>query len=266
LEIADGTYVKKPIELRFDNKSDELRLAIHIGKNAKATVIERFESEEDLNIHYQHQVIADSDSQLRVITVQNLTDKSKLTEIREVRAAKSANVHLLDFQLGGKEVRGSLKQNALGEAGNLNIDLLCRTKGNQNHHFNLTNAYHAKNGHGKVLVKGLAQDAGQLTLNGTIQIDKTGTGTDTYLKQDCLLLSKKANIKSTPALKIDTDNVKAGHGASITNINKESLFYLTSRGLSPYAARKMLINGFVAEVVNKISDLPRIKNYLIANI
>ena len=266
LEIADGAEISEPIELKIVDCDSDVKLTIQMGYGAKATVIERFECSENLNIHYQHQIIAEAHSYLKVVTIQNLPDNSNLTEVCDVKADKFANVHLLNFQLGGKVVRGNIKQNAMGESSNISIDMLCRVRKKQDFNFNLSNSFHARNGSGKILLKGIALDESSLTINGKIQIDQTGGGTNTHLKQDCLLLSKKAKIKTTPSLNIDTDNVKAGHGASVSNINNESLFYLTSRGLSPDSARKLLITGFVAEVVDKLGGLEEVKDYIITHI
>ncbi|MCK5611704.1 SufD family Fe-S cluster assembly protein [Candidatus Pacearchaeota archaeon] len=261
LTIPNHTAIQDPIELNFNHSEKELEffLTVEMGEGSKATIIERFENKITQNIYYHHQVNAGSNSSLKLITFQNLTEESRLTEIREVRNAKSAHVHHISFQLGAKKIRSSIKQNALGRSGDLNIDLLSRTHLQQDHQFNLTNIFQAQNGRGKILAKGIALDESKLTLNGTIQIDQQGSGTDTYLKQDSLLLSPSATIKATPGLKIDTNDVKAGHGASVINLNDESLFYLTSRGIDKAMAKKMMINGFVAEQLDKISELPELK-------
>ncbi len=261
LTIAAHADIQDPIELRFNHSSKilEFFLTVEIGEGARATIIERFENKEAQEIYYHHQVNAEKNSHLKLITFQNLTEDSKFTEIREVRNSKSAHVHHLSFQLGAKKIRSSIKQNALGRSGDLNIDLLSRTHLQQDHQFNLSNIFQAQNGRGKILAKGIALDESKLTLNGTIQIDQQGSGTDTYLKQDSLLLSPLATIKATPGLKIDTNDVKAGHGASVINLNDESLFYLTSRGIDKVMAKKMMINGFVAEQLDKISEFPELK-------
>lgn len=261
LTIADQTEIQDPIELQFNDssKSSEIFLTIEIGQNSKVTIIERFQNKKNQTIHYQSQIDARENSSLKIVTFQNLNETSQLTEIREVRLAKSASIHHLSFQLGSKKVRSSLKQNALGRSGDLNIDLLCRSHQSQDYHFNLRNTYNANNGRGKIFTKSIALDESNLVINGTIQINQKGGGTDTYLKQDSLLLSPSATIKATPCLQIETNDVKASHSASVINLNDESLFYLTSRGIDKEAAKKMMINGFVAEQLDKISELPELK-------
>jgi len=76
---------------------------------------------------------------------------------------------------------------------------------------------------------------------------------------DSLLLSRTASITAIPALEINTNDVKVGHGASVSNLNEENLFYLTSRGLDPDEARKLMVRGFVSEVTDRLADLPELK-------
>jgi len=238
---------------------------IQIAPHAKGTVVLRMEghitdSELDLNI------AAGRDSHLKIVLFQNIADTDEL-EMRIVcKLEESARVDFIQFHLGGAKVHVNLIQEAVGPQAELNADLLSRTKNSQKHHFDLTNIYSVKNGRGKILAKGIALDESSLTMNGTIRISRKGGGTDAYLKQDSLLLSKKAGIKATPGLKIDTNDVKAGHGASVTNLNDESLFYLTSRGIGKEAAKKMMISGFMAEQLEKIDDLPELKEEILQTI
>lgn len=262
LSIRDNVIVKEPLNITLNNTLEDLNinLIIKIGKNVKATIIERFENKCDQTILFHSRVFAEKDSDIRVITYQNLSNGSKLTDIREVEAKKSANLHFFDFQLGAKDVHSTLQQVSINENSNLNADLLSRTQNEQNHRFDISSVYKSRNGKGRIIVKGIALDKSQLLINGAISITDKGGGTDAHLRQDSLLLSRDASIRTTPKLNIATNDVKAGHGASVTNLNNESLFYLATRGISEKDAKKMLINGFVAEQLDKIADLPELRD------
>lgn len=79
--------------------------------------------------------------------------------------------------------------------------------------------------------------------------------TETYLKVDVLLLSGSAKATILPALEITENDIKAGHGATIGRIDRNQLFYLTSRGLSEAAATEILIAAFVSDLQEKIAHL-----------
>ena len=262
LAIADNAVITKSIEIKpsvLSRKSSVLNLQINIGKNTKATIIEKFEGQ--FTIALNQEINVDEDSELRIISIQNLNNKSNFDENRTVNAAKSARVHLFDFQIGGKSSNLTIQQNA-DEESYISADLLCNAKGDQKFTFNIENIYSGRNGRGNILAKTAASDKSTVKIIGGINIKRKGGGTDAHLKQDSLILNKEASIKAIPKLNVDTDNVKAGHGASITNLNKENLFYLTSRGISESNARKMMVEGFMKECLDKVDDLPEVKEYI----
>ncbi len=267
MDIAKNSVIHESIGLIFPaTDSCSIQLTIKIGENALASVIEKFDADTDRNIDYKLTVQADKNSQLKVITLQNLTPKSTFNESRSTDVKAGGRVHFLNFQLGAKSAKGVIYQKASGTSGDLNVDLLCRAKGDQNYDFDVTNSYDAKNGQGKIFVKGIALGQSRLKMNGAIKITRKGGGTDTYLKQDSLLLSDQARVSATPGLNINTNDVKASHGASITNLSDELLFYLNSRGINKNEARKMMMTGFAAEQIDKISDMPEVKNYILTNL
>ena len=261
LFIPDGTVIDKPVEINIEGAQKELtlNLIIKIGQNAKLTLIEKIQNNSDQDLLYCSKIYAGHDSKFRLVTLQNLTKQSKITEIQEANAEKSADLHFINFQLGAKDVHSTISQVGLNESPTLNADVLCKACAEQKQQFDVSSLYKSSNGRGRIHTKGIAMDDGKISLNGIISIAKNGNGTDTYLRQDSLLLGKDASVTSSPKLNIENNDVKAGHGASITNLNEENLFYLMSRGISPDEAKKMMIKGFIAEQLDKISDLPDLR-------
>jgi Fe-S cluster assembly scaffold protein SufB len=234
-EKSSGTVV-----LRIDGKikTKEINLNIKAGKN----------------------------SYLKIVLFQNISADGELDLHINCVSEESAKIDFIQFHLGGAKVNMVLTQETAGVNSELNADLLSRTKDKQEYNFDLTNVYNAKFGHGKILAKGVALDESRMNMTGTIRITKNGGGTDTFLKQDSLFLSKNAKISSSPRLEIGTNDVKAGHGASVSNLNEETLFYLNSRGISANEAKKMLVSGFVSEQLDKINELPELREYILSNI
>ena len=227
-------------------------------ENAKGTVVIRIEGE--INVKEANLSIkAKKDSHLKIVLFQNISATDELTLNIKCESEESARIDFMQFHLGGAKVRMVLNQESAGKDSELNADLLSRTRDKQEHDFDLVNTYNARDGRGKILAKGVALDGSRLNMTGTIRITQNGGGTDTFLKQDSLFLSKKAKISSSPRLEIGTNDVKAGHGASVSNLNEETLFYLNSRGINTDEAKKMLVSGFVSEQLDKINDLPKLR-------
>lgn len=100
----------------------------------------------------------------------------------------------------------------------------------------------------------IAKDDSKITLNNNAKIEKGCKGTIVHQKAKGLTLAKNAEIIAQPNLFIDEFDVTASHAASIGSINKEDLFYLTSRGLSQEDASRLIVTGFVKPIIDKIDD------------
>lgn len=94
-------------------------------------------------------------------------------------------------------------------------------------------------------LKGVAKDESRIRFLGRIIIDPNCGDVNSFLEERILLLSEKAKAEAIPELEILSDDVKCSHAATISNIPKEHLFYLQSRGLSKAKAEELIIEGFL---------------------
>lgn len=101
------------------------------------------------------------------------------------------------------------------------------------------------------LIKSAATGRGQARYLGNIRIAAHAQATESSLRDDALLLSKRAHIDSIPALEIAANDVKAFHGATVGALDDEQIFYMTSRGIAPDEAEKMIALGFFEPVVER---------------
>lgn len=261
LDIPAGSQTKEPIMLR---PTDDGPFLIHIGANASATIIEELSGSNSR--HYALTIRAEANSTLRMITLQTMDPGATLEETRDVFLEQGATVHLLGAHFGGASVKSTVTQTAKAPHATPKTDLIAFTQGKEHMEFNLKNTYEKPNGLGEIYAKGAAKDHSQLTINGMIHIGPDGGGTNTTMHEHTLLLSKDATVKATPALEIDTNDVKASHGASVSNLSDEVVFYAASRGIPAEEARRLMARGFLSERLSAISDLPelydRILDYL----
>lgn len=106
----------------------------------------------------------------------------------------------------------------------------------------------------KAQVRTALTDRATSDIEGIWKVEHKATGADTYFSHHTLLLSDKASVKTAPYLEIRTDEVKAGHAASIGKVDEDALFYLLSRGLSEKEARTLLVEGFFEKELATIAD------------
>jgi Fe-S cluster assembly scaffold protein SufB len=105
-----------------------------------------------------------------------------------------------------------------------------------------------------VVVHGVAIQQSQIDFAGVIDISPTGKGTNAHLEHEGLLLSRKARIDAIPGFEIHTNDVKATHSSAVHYIRPEQLFYLQTRGIDTSEAKKLIVGGFLNEMVAYIHE------------
>jgi len=107
---------------------------------------------------------------------------------------------------------------------------------------------------GDLLLKGALRDSGRAVFQGMIKIDPSGQQTNSYLKNENLLLSDRARADSIPSLEIDANDVRASHGATVSRVDEEYIFYLQSRGIPRSTAVRMIVEGFFSSIFDRMSQ------------
>ena len=119
-----------------------------------------------------------------------------------------------------------------------------------NQHVDITSEIIHKNEHSysNQYIKGIVKDKSKGVFQGKIHVGKDGNGTEANQMHKALLLEGNPEIDCKPELEIFAENVKCSHGATTGELDKDQLFYLTSRGISPENARLLLIKGFFDDI------------------
>lgn len=105
---------------------------------------------------------------------------------------------------------------------------------------------------GDLLLHGAVKEKGRSVFTGLIKIEQTAQQTNSYLKNENLILNPTARVDSIPSLEIDANDVRASHGATISKIDEEYLFYLMSRGIPRNTAVRMVVEGFFHKVFDRM--------------
>ena len=125
------------------------------------------------------------------------------------------------------------------------------------HHEIKTKINHlAENTKSYQLVKSVLENKSRSAYQGKIYVDSKAQKTDGYQLSKAILVDETTEFNAKPELEIYADDVKCSHGSASGSLDENSIFYLMSRGLSYKGARKLLINGFLVEVINQITDEP----------
>ncbi|MEH2075985.1 MAG: Fe-S cluster assembly protein SufD [Nostoc sp.] len=164
--------------------------------------------------------------------------------------------------LGAKLSRHNLEILQTGEQTQTTLNGLTVISGKQLSDTHSAIALNYPHGTSDQLHKCIVGDRAHAVFNGKVFVPKLAQLTNASQLNRNLLLSSKARVDTKPQLEITADNVKCAHGATVSQLEDDEIFYLQSRGIDENDARKLLINAFAAEVINQI-PVPSLREILL---
>ena len=265
VHVAENTVAETPLELLFVTVGDDETTAII---NPRVLVVAERGSqfrvvESHLGLsggtYFSNPVtelVALDNAQLDYYKLQQESEASFHLGCVEASQKRDANIRTTLVTLSGGLVRNDTGATLDGEGSTAELDGLYLV-GQRNHVDNFTRIEHASpHCDSRELYKGILMDKATGVFRGRIVVHKGAQKTDSKQTNNNLLLSNDALINTKPQLEIYADDVKCTHGATIGQLDGESVFYLRSRGISLDAARSILIYAFASEVVNRVKVEP----------
>jgi Fe-S cluster assembly protein SufD len=169
---------------------------------------------------------------------------------------RASRVNFHSFALGSQLSRNNIRAKLAGEGLECILNGLYLTKGEQlaDHHMVVEHAQPHCASH--EYFNGILDDKSKGVFHGRILVQQIAQKTDAKQTNKNLLLSDDATVDTKPQLEIYADDVKCTHGATIGQLNEESIFYLRSRGIGMETARRMLIHAFAGEIIERIRCQP----------
>jgi Fe-S cluster assembly protein SufD len=269
IHVPDKAVVEKPVVIyNISNATGGEIITINrnlfvIGKNAQATVIEKFDSTGQAN-HFTNlvtEIAVAENAGLDLYSIQHDLNNRYQHSITEIHQKNSSRVNTFTFTLHGKLFRNNLHLQIDGEGIESHMYGLYLLNGDtlaDNH----TVVDHKKaNSFSNELYKGIMDDNSRGVFNGKIFVRPNAQKTNAFQANRNILLSDKAIVNTKPQLEIWADDVKCSHGCTTGQLDEEALFYLRSRGLHPDTARAMMLYAFAGEVLNYVKH-PVLKEYL----
>ena len=176
---------------------------------------------------------------------------------------KSANSVSETFILssGSQFFKNEINCNLKGKYSSAFINGIFLLSDDRHHEVRTTINHLIENTKSYQLIKSVLDDSSKAVYQGKIFVDSEAQKTDGYQLSKAILLNEASEFNAKPELEIYADDVKCSHGSASGSLNEDSIFYLMSRGLNYQQSRELLINGFLLDVIEKITD-SEIKNLI----
>lgn len=257
IALDRGVVLDQPIILTFvsideaEGRSSHPRLAIRLGENSQATVIEHHLGYgEALGLsNLVSSVDLAAGAKLDHVVLQ--TEQAQVQHIatRRVTVGRDATYDSFGVTLGAGLSRNEIEVSLEGTGASCALDGTYLLAGTQ--HGDLTSTIHHRAEHttSRETVKGALAGKARGVFQGKIVVEPGAQKTDGRMMNKTLLLSDKAEIDSKPELEIFADDVQCAHGATAGELDADALFYLRARGIPEEQARALLVEAFLADVI-----------------
>ena len=260
VRVASGLAVELPIHLLFVNTDAQAatftRNFIALENGAQATVVEHYISTADYAglTNAVTRVWVDQDAQLAHLKMQNQAEACTHLGSIDAQQEKASHYESHSLSFGAQLARTNIETALKGQHAHALLNGLYYANGRR-HVDHATQIHHEQpNCTSHEYYRGVMADRGRGVFSGRIVVYEGADGTDAIQRSDSLLLYKLARADTRPELEIYADDVKCAHGATVGQIDNDSLFYLRSRGLSYEDAFNVLIYAFAAEVLGRIQS------------
>jgi Fe-S cluster assembly scaffold protein SufB len=264
LQVPDGVRLERPIVIRWavgaPDRALIARTLIRIGDRADVSLLEELVPSGPLAAGAGQSLLAGTveltigrESKVGVASLQELASSTVAFQHRRATIGEGSSLHWALAQLGSRLVRSRVDNHLEGDRSS--VEQVEIVFGSEEQLFDLTSYTHhvGRNTTGNLLSKGALLDRARSFMKGMIVIDRSAVGTDSFLGEFGMNLSKQTRSVAIPSLEIDQpDCRRAAHSSSVGPIDETQLFYLESRGIPADEARKFIVLGFLEPVVARV--------------
>ena len=258
LALEPGAILDRAVEIvhlgRAAHRSAQLRNLILLGADSRATVIETFAGEGSYWTNAVNVIAVGAGAALRHVKLQDEGAAAIHMGHNQVELARNARYENFTLSLGGKLARTDVQLKFDGEGAACGLFGATLLRGEQEGTIATFVDHAAPRCVTREYYKSVAADRAHGVFLGTIGVRPHAQKTDANQLSKNLLLGARAAIDTKPELEILADDVKCSHGATVGDLDEAALFYLESRGIPANEARRMLVEAFAAEVIERIED------------
>ena len=255
--VGRGVVLEQPIALSAvvaAGKLVNLRTRIVLEEGAHAEVWEQFLSEGDCLLNVVSELQVGDNAILRYVNGQGLTEDAWIFGAQHATVGRDARLDWVALGFGSRSGHVLMQTRLAGEGAEARVTGAYATHGSQHIDFDTTQEHAAPNTTSDLAFRGVLQDRSSAVWKGNIIVDPGAQKTDAFQDSRNLLISKRAHADSIPGLEIQANDVRCTHAAAVAQVDPEQLFYLRSHGIGEAEAKRLVIEGFLAALVERFEQ------------
>ena len=263
VHVPKGVVVDKPLYIRIANAIEGgalfWRLLIVAEAQSRFTVIEEYASSSPDLAGYSNaavEIIVEEGAKVEYVSVQNLSQRTWHFASHHATVGRDAE---LDWVAGGFGSGGGkvwIQNDLAGQGATSRVTGAYFADHEQRLDYDTFQEHIAPNTTSDFAFKGVLRDTASAVWRGMIRVEEGAQKTNAYQENRNLLLSKTAHADSIPGLEILANDVRCTHGATLSQVDREQLFYAMARGLSRQEAERLIVRGFFQDVLDRIELQP----------
>ena len=257
--VPDGMVIDEPIRAEHYSQASgsivQPHTVIVAGKGARFNYLDEYIAKRDDETGYRSgsvELFLGEGAEVGYVSVQKWSHNAWHLADQRAELQKDAKLKLFNVTLGGKFSKNRVEASLVGEGAEAELKAIYFASGEQFFDFHTLQDHRVGNTRSDLLFKGALSDVARTVYAGLIRIEKHAARSDAYQANRNLVLSDKAKATSIPMLEIDNNDVRCTHGATVGPVDPNHLFYLRSRGIPESTAKRMLIQGFFGDVLDRI--------------
>ena len=263
VHVPRGVKLSRPvrIEVPIDASGSAVswRTLIVLEEGAEAEIWEHWSSPDDEVDALLNSVVELSVGQaatLRYVNTQDISENAWIFATQRAQVERDARLDWAALGFGSRrgKVRMDTKLAGPGSEARVTGGYACGP--GQHLDYDTTQEHAAPNTNSDLAFRGVLAKGSTAVWRGMIKVDPGAQQTDAFQESRNLLLSPEAHADAIPGLEILADDVRCTHAAAIAQVDKEQLFYLTSRGLDEAGAKTLVIEGFLESLVERLAEGP----------
>ena len=261
ITINKGYQFKKPLILYnyltpdLESHCFNMRLDINLEDDASVDVLNISNKNIKNNfLNFRQKISIGKNSVLKNYNLDiNPTSNIKYS-FKDISLDKNSHLEYFIYSKGSKFAKHDINCSLNNDYGSVALNGIIDLDNKKHHEIKTVINHNKENCKSYQLIKSVLGDNSKGVYQGKIYVNSVAQKTDGYQLSRALLLNEDVEFNAKPELEIYADDVKCSHGSTSGNIDENSIFYLMSRGLSHSQSKKLLTNGFLNEVIEKITN------------